>query len=263
MTQSAAYDLPTTAENVFEDEDVFVFPLSFAQERLWFLDQFEPGSPFYNIPTAVRLTGRLDVAALERALNEIVSRHESLRTTFATMDGEPVQVISPSLTLTLPVVDLRELPEAEREAEAMRLATEEAKRPFNLSRGPLLRASLLQLDEACPERSRREEYIVLLTMHHIISDGWSIGVFIGELTTLYGAFSSGRPSPLPELPIQYADFALWQREWLQGEVLGAQLDYWKQHLDGNLGILELPTDHPGRQSTLTWARLNRSSCPSA
>ncbi len=227
---------PDVIEDEQPEEDVFVFPLSFAQERLWFLDQFEPDSPFYNIPAAVHLSGRLDVVALEQTLNEIVRRHESLRTTFGTMDGKPIQIISPSLTLNLPIVDLRDLPEDEREAEAMRLANEEAKRPFNLSRGPLLRVTLLRLDE--------EEYLVLLTMHHIISDGWSIGVFIGELTTLYKAFSCGKPSPLPELPIQYADFAHWQREWLRGEVLEAQLDYWKRHLDGDLGILELPTDRP-------------------
>ncbi|HIP97138.1 MAG TPA: non-ribosomal peptide synthetase, partial [Anaerolineae bacterium] len=179
MTQSGTYDQPTAGENNQEvtEEEVFVFPVSFAQQRLWFLDQFEPGSPFYNIPSAVRLTGKLDVVALERTLNEIVRRHESLRTTFATINGDPVQVISPSLTLPLPVIDLRDLPQAEREAEALRLATGEAMRPFNLTQGPLLRGTLLRLDE--------EEHIVLLTMHHIISDGWSMGVFIGELTTIY------------------------------------------------------------------------------
>ena len=218
------------------EEEVYVFPLSFAQERLWFLDQFEPNSPFYNIPTAVRLTGRLDVVALQQALNEIVRRHESLRTTFATLDREPVQVISPALTLDLPLLDLRDLPQPEREARALHLATEEAKSPFNLSRGPLLRATLLRLE--------KQEYLMLLTMHHIVSDGWSMGVLVNELTTLYDAFSSGQPSPLPELPIQYADFAHWQREWLQGQVLESQLDYWKQHLDSSVGILELPTDYP-------------------
>ncbi len=238
MTQSPPYDLPMVVETDQEiaEEEVYVFPVSFAQQRLWFLDQFEPGSPFYNVPTAVRLSGRLDVVALERTLNEIVRRHESLRTTFTALDGEPMQVISPSLTLPLPIVDLRHLPEAEREAEAMRLAQEEAKRPFDLSRGPLLRTTLLWLDE--------EEYLFLLTMHHIICDGWSIGVFIGELTALYTAFSAGKPSPLPELPIQYADFAVWQREWLQGEVLEEQLAYWKQQLGDDPGILELPTDRP-------------------
>jgi len=241
MAQVLTHDPSTVVENEQEiqeimEEEVFVFPASFAQQRLWFLDQFEPGSPYYNIPSAVRLTGKLDVVALERTLNEIVRRHESLRTTFATMDGEPVQVISPSLTLPLPVVDLRDLPPAERESEAMRLAMEEARRPFNLSQGPLLRTTLLRLDE--------EEYMMLLTMHHIVSDGWSMGVLIGEIATIYAAFSAGKPSPLPELPIQYADFALWQREWLQGEVLETQLNYWKQQLGDDLDVLELPTDHP-------------------
>ena len=161
------------------------FPLSFAQQRLWFLDQWEPDSPFYNIAAAVRLTGPLDVAALEQSLNEIVRRHEVLRAAFVTEKGHPVQVIAPELTLTLPVVDLRHLPEAEREAEALRLATEEAQRPFDLTQGPLLRASLLQLDE--------EEHIALLTMHHIVSDGWSIGVLVREIATLYDAFSAGNP----------------------------------------------------------------------
>ena len=218
------------------EEDVYVFPLSFAQERLWFLDQFEPGSPFYNIPAAVRLTGKLDVVALERTLNEIVRRHEVLRTTFATVNREPVQVISPARMLSLPVIDLQDLPQTRREAEAMRLATEEARRPFDLTRGPLLRGSLLRLDQ--------EEHIVLLTMHHIVSDGWSMGVLVAEIGAIYEAFSTGQPSPLPELPIQYADFAVWQREWLEGEILETQLDYWKGHLGGDPGILELPIDRP-------------------
>jgi amino acid adenylation domain-containing protein len=218
------------------DDEVYVFPVSFAQQRMWFFDQFEPGSPGYNIPSAVRLTGQLDVAALEEALNEVVRRHETLRTTFAVQGGEPVQVISPSLAITLPVTDLRHLPQAEREAEALRLARLEARKSFNLSQGPLVRVELLRLDE--------EEYIFLFTMHHIISDGWSMGVFIGELTALYHAFSHSRPSPLPELPIQYADYAHWQREWLRGEVLEKQLAYWKQQLGGNLPVLNLPTDRP-------------------
>jgi len=211
-------------------------PLSFAQQRLWFLDQLEPGSPFYNIPTAVRLTGPLDVAALERTLNEIVRRHEALRTTFETVDGRARQVIAPELTVPLPVTDLTDLPETEREAEALQLATQEAQRPFDLARGPLLRARLLRLG--------REDHVALLTMHHIVSDGWSMGILIQEIAALYEAFSSGRPSPLQELPIQYADFAHWQREWLQGEILEAQLSYWKQQLDGSPPLLELPTDRP-------------------
>ncbi|HID62186.1 MAG TPA: non-ribosomal peptide synthetase, partial [Anaerolineae bacterium] len=211
-------------------------PLSFAQQRLWFLDQLEPGSPFYNIPTAVRLTGPLDVAALEQTLNEIVRRHEALRTTFETVDGRARQVIAPELTVPLPVTDLTDLPEAEREAEALQLASQEAQRPFDLARGPLLQARLLRLGG--------EDHVALLTMHHIVSDGWSMGILIQEIAALYEAFSNGRPSPLQELPIQYADFAHWQREWLQGETLEAQLSYWKQQLDGSPPLLELPTDRP-------------------
>ena len=211
-------------------------PLSFAQERLWFLDQLEPGNPFYNTPLALRLRGPLDTDALERSLNEVVRRHEALRTTFATADGQPVQLIAPSLTILLPVLDLRPLAEVERSAEVKRLADEEAQRVFDLARGPLLRATLLRLGQ--------EEHVILLTMHHIISDGWSMGVLIRELSSLYDAFSRGMPSPLPELAIQYADFAAWQRQWFQGEVLETQLRYWKQRLADAPPILKLPSDRP-------------------
>jgi len=209
-------------------------PLSFAQQRLWFLDQLGPDSPLYNIPDAVRLTGRLSVPALEQSLNEMIRRHETLRTTFATVDGRPVQVIAPFSTMALPSVDLWDLPKAEQEAEAWRLATEEALRSFDLARGPLLRTTVLRLDE--------EEHVLLVTMHHIISDGWSMGILTREAVALYEAFANGKPSPLSELPIQYADFAAWQREWLRGEVLDAQLAYWKQQLDGAPAVLELSTD---------------------
>ncbi|AVH69220.1 non-ribosomal peptide synthetase [Nostoc sp. 'Lobaria pulmonaria (5183) cyanobiont'] len=211
-------------------------PLSFAQQRLWFLDQIEPGTPLYNVPAAVRLKGSLNIAALEQSFNEIVRRHEALRTTFQTLDGQPVQLISPILTLALPILDWRQLRHDEREAEVQRLADKEAQRPFDLAKGPLLRVTLVRLDEA--------EYVALLTMHHIISDAWSTGILIRELSTLYEAFSTGQPSPLPELPIQYADFAAWQRQWLQGEVLNAQLSHWRKQLSGNLPILQLPTDYP-------------------
>ena len=216
-------------------ENNFV-PPSFAQERLWFLDQWEPGGSGYINSDAFRLTGKLNQEALERSLNEVIRRHESLRTTFAVVDGRPVQVIAPTLTVIPTVIDLCELPESEREAEALRLATEEMQRGFDLSRGPLLRASLLRLGQ--------EEHVLQLTMHHIISDGWSAGVLFRELGTLYEAFSANRPSPLAELPLQYADYAVWQREWLQGEVLERQLAYWKEQLGGNLPVLELPTDRP-------------------
>jgi amino acid adenylation domain-containing protein len=211
-------------------------PLSFAQQRLWFLDQLVPDAPIYNIPLAYRVTGRLNVAALEQSLREIVHRHEALRTTFTAVDGQPIQVIAPEIDLSLPVVDLRELVETKREAEAQRLAIQEAQQPFDLTTGLLLRVKLLRLAAA--------EHVLLLTMHHIVSDGWSLGVLMRELGVLYEGFSSGKPASLPELPIQYADFALWQREWLSGDVLDSQLAYWKQRLGGELPVLELPTDRP-------------------
>jgi amino acid adenylation domain-containing protein len=217
-------------------ENLDKYPLSFAQQRLWFLDQLEPDSVVYNIPTAFRLTGLLDVAALEKSLNNIVQRHEALRTIFSVVEGQPVQIIAPTLTLPLPVIDLRNLPEAERDAEAQRLAIEEARRPFDLGRGSLLRATLLRLED--------EEHVLLLTMHHIVSDGWSMGVFFQELSALYKALSTGKPASLPELPIQYVDFAVWQRGWLQGETLETQLLYWREHLAGAPPLLTLPTDHP-------------------
>jgi non-ribosomal peptide synthetase component F len=209
-------------------------PLSYAQQRLWFLYQLEPDSPAYNITTPVRLTGWLNIAALEQSLNEIVRRHEALRTTFVLVEGQPFQRIAPALNLTLPLIDLRQLSLEERNAEALRIAKKEAWQPFKLEQGLLLRCSLLQLEQT--------EYLLLFTMHHIVSDGWSIGVLTRELTTLYEAFCCGQPSPLPELPIQYADFAVWQQQWLQGQVLEAQLSYWKQQLSDNLPTLELPTD---------------------
>ncbi len=211
-------------------------PLSFAQQRLWFIDQLDPGNSVYNFPVAVRLKGALNLAALEESLSEIVRRHEALRTTFSMVDGQPAQVIASRLMITLPVVDLRALSEVEREAEVQRLVVEEARHPFDLARGPLLRARVLRLAE--------DEQVGLLTMHHIVSDGWSAGILIREMAALYQAYCTESPSPLPELPIQYADFAYWQREWLQGAVLQKQLDYWKKQLDGAPPLLELPADHP-------------------
>jgi len=212
-------------------------PLSSAQQRLWFLDKLDPGGFSYNIPTLVRVTGPLNVTALEQSLNEIVRRHEGLRTTFSSMEGRPVQVITPSSTLKIPMMDLRELSETDREGEVRRLSIEEAQCPFNLAQGPLLRVKLLCLAE--------EKHVLLLTMHHIISDGWSIDVLFRELEALYEAFSADKPSPpLPELPIQYADFALWQRQWLEGRVLEAQLSYWIRQLNGAPSVLELPADRP-------------------
>ncbi|MFQ5421804.1 MAG: condensation domain-containing protein, partial [Anaerolineae bacterium] len=219
-----------------QEDEVVVFPVSFAQQRLWFLDQFEPNSPFYNIPVAVRLHGRLDTTILQNVLNEIAARHEILRTTFDTIDGEPVQLIAPTGHIPLILIDLQHLPAAERQHEALRLANNEAKRPFTLNTGPLFRAHLFRL--------AANDFVAIFVMHHIISDGWSISVLIREISILYAAFVAKRPSPLPELPIQYADFAHWQRKWLQGDVLQAQMDYWANKLGPDLPVLELPTDHP-------------------
>jgi amino acid adenylation domain-containing protein len=210
--------------------------LSFAQQRLWFFNQLDPGNSAYNIPAAGRLKGPLNLAALEQCLNEIIKRHESLRTTFGKVDGRPTQVIAPTLTIKLPVVDLRKLPVSEREIEVRRLVTAEAQRPFDLSQGPLIRGTVLQLGD--------EEHVGLLTMHHIVSDGWSTGILIREMAALYVAFCAGGSSPLPVLPIQYADFAHWQRQWLQGEVLETQIAYWKKQLAGAPALIDLPTDHP-------------------
>ena len=211
-------------------------PLSFAQQRLWFLDELQPGSAFYNMTFAASLSGPLRVDVLERALGEVVARHEILRTSFITIEGMPEQVIAPELPVVLTVNDLRKLSRSEREAAASRLSNEEAQQPFDLSRLPLLRASLLRLDET--------EYVLLLTMHHIISDYWSIGLLIQELAALYGAFSAGLPSPLPELKIQYSDFAHWQQTSFKGDVLERQLTYWKTKLAGSPGVIELPVDKP-------------------
>ena len=210
-------------------------PLSFAQQRLWFLDQLVPNNPFYNVPAALRLTGSLNLRALQQTFNEIVRRHEALRTTLAVVSGQPVQRIAAAFHLPINVVDLRNLPKESRQIEANRLTAEEAQRSFNLSTDLLLRVTLLQLDDA--------EYLLMLNMHHIVSDGWSIGVLIQELGALYTAFASEKPSPLPALSIQYADFAKWQREWLQGEVLETQLAYWRQQLNG-ISMLNLPADRP-------------------
>ncbi|HVR97917.1 MAG TPA: condensation domain-containing protein, partial [Thermoanaerobaculia bacterium] len=210
-------------------------PLSFAQERLWFLDQLTPGSAAYNIPAAVRLTGRLDAAALRQALDEVARRHEVLRTTFPQTDGRPSQLVHPPRPFVLPVVDLTDLMDS-REAEALRLAAEEPRQPFDLTRGPLLRAVLLRLGE--------REHLLPLTMHHIVSDAWSRGIFVREVGTLYRAFASGEASPLPDLPVQYADYAVWQRNRLAGGVLDELTAYWRQGLAGVPSVLELPADRP-------------------
>ncbi|MEH2405209.1 amino acid adenylation domain-containing protein [Nostoc sp.] len=209
-------------------------PLSFSQERLWFIQQLQPDSFAYNVSLAFCLQGLLNISALEDSLNEIIQRHEALRTTFLASQNQPVQVIAPNLNLTLPVVDLQELSERERETQVLQLVKNEVEQPFDLEQGSLLRFSLVQL--------RENEYVLLLSVHHIVFDGWSEGVLWRELTALYTAFSTGKPSPLSKLPIQYVDFAVWQRQWLQGQVIDTQLDYWKQQLAGSPPLLELPTD---------------------
>ena len=209
-------------------------PLSFSQERLWFIHQLQPDSSTYNVSLAFRLQGLLNISALEHSLNQIIQRHEALRTTFVASENKPVQVIASSLNLTLPVVNLRELPEIKRETQVLQLVKNEVEQPFDLEQGSLLRSSLVQL--------RENEYVLLLSVHHIVFDGWSDGVLWRELTALYTAFCTGKPSPLPDLPIQYADFAVWQRQWLQGQVMDTQLDYWKQQLAGSPPLLELPID---------------------
>src|SRR5689334_1394539 len=208
-------------------------PLSFAQQRLWFLDQLEPGSASYNISRAVRLKGQLDFQALQQALNAIVARHESLRTNFTSVDDEPLQTIAPTRAIEIQLVELGGLPSPNREPEARNLASEAARHPFNLERDHLLRATLFRLEDA--------DHVLLIVLHHIVSDGWSMGVLFRELETLYEAFASARPSPLAPLQIQYGDFARWQREWLTGQVLEEQVNFWKQQLGGAPAVLELST----------------------
>jgi amino acid adenylation domain-containing protein/FkbM family methyltransferase len=210
-------------------------PLSFAQQRLWFFDQLEPHSALYNLPIVLRLEGPLDLLALGRSIERIVERHESLRTIFVMSEDQPCQRILPQLALSLSLVDLREYPEDEREAEAIRLIDSEIQRPFDLARGPSLRAMVARIAQ--------NNHMLLLTLHHIVSDGWSVKVMLRELSALYDAYCDGRPSPLEDLGFQYADYAVWQRQWLQGEVLQKQLSYWKAQLEG-VPALELPADRP-------------------
>jgi amino acid adenylation domain-containing protein len=228
-------------------------PLSFAQQRLWFLDQLQPNNPVYNVAHIVRMAGSLNVSSLEKSLNEIVSRHDTLRTSFQTVNDQPVQVITPALTLPLSFKDLTSLPELERESEARRLATEEVKRPFQLSTGPLLRAALFKLND--------DDHVLVLNTHHIISDRWSLGVLSEELAALYEAFRENQPSPLPDLSIQYADYAVWQREFLTGETLETQLTYWKQQLAGAPRVLDLPTDRNRQAVDNFWGSVYSQPLP--
>jgi aspartate racemase len=216
--------------------DAEAFPLSFTQQRLWFLAQLEPNNPSYNVPQTLRLKGALNVDILEQAINTIVARHESLRTVFKEVNGQPVQIVSPEHQVKLLFKDLKGLPPAEREPEARRLAIAEAQRPFDLTRDYSLRAVLVRIED--------DDHWLLLTMHHIASDGWSMGLLTRELSIIYEALATNQPIDLPELPVQYADFGEWQREWLQGEVLEEQLRYWLDSLAGAPAKLELPTDRP-------------------
>jgi amino acid adenylation domain-containing protein len=216
-------------------EQIYIFAASSAQRSLWFLDQLAPGSALYNLHTAARLASELNVAALERSLNEIVQRHESLRTAFKDVEGEPVQAVAANLEVKLQVVDLTAVPQQQREDTAYRLVAEEAEKPFDLSTWPLIRAHLVRLD--------REDSVLLVVFHHIVCDFWSVEIFTRELNILYEAFCAGKPSPLSELPIQYGDFAEWQSEWLQGAEAAAHLDYWKKQL-ADLPVLQMPTDWP-------------------
>jgi amino acid adenylation domain-containing protein len=226
---------------VIMEAEFYIFPTSFAQRRLWFLDRLAPGNPFYNLGGAVRIRAPLVPEIAKHVLNEIVRRHESLRTRFLMEDGEPMQVVAPSLAIPLPIVDLTALAPSARDAEIAHWLTTEVCAAFDLAAGPLLRSRLLKLDKS--------DHVLILAMHHIVSDGWSMSVLGREISALYAAYAAGRPSPLPDLPIQYADYAVWQRGWLEGPELERQLDYWRHEL-ADLPTLELPTDfrRPATQS---------------
>ena len=208
-------------------------PLSFAQQRIWFLTQFQPDNPVYNVYRAWRLMGRLDIEALQQAVTAIVARHGVLRSTIKVVDGLPIQETASALNVRLSIVDLRRYSSTEREAKSIQFAITEARLPFDLEKGPMFRVKLLQLGD--------DDFVLLLNLHHIVSDGWSVGVLHHELGVLYEAFSGGKPSPLMDLPIQYSDYSRWQRERLQGDMLVEQLSYWKRQL-ADLTVLELPTD---------------------
>ncbi len=211
-------------------------PLASNQEGLWFLEQMEPGKGNFNIPGAVRLQGQLNVKALERSFNEIIRRHEALRTTFVTQqDGTPSQVVSPATLFALSPIDLRDVPTHQRETEVLRRTTDASQMHFDLQQGPLMRIQLLRLGE--------EEHVLILTIHHIVADGWSMDVLTKELHALYGAFLNGHTSPLTDLPIQYSDYARWERDEARSEVLQSRLSYWQRQLSGSLPVLNLPTDH--------------------
>ena len=231
-TQSSSADLTTIKPR---DRRFDPPPLSFAQQQLWFLDQLAPGNWFYNETSALQLPRGIDIPALEWSINELIRRHESLRTSFSTVNGEPVQIIAAGVKLAMTVVDLRALPRSKGDAEARALAAQDAQTPFDLTRSPLMRATLLRLAD--------DDAVLVLTLHHITFDGWSFTILLKELSGLYEARAEGRPSPLPEPTLQYADYAVWQRKWLRGETLENELSYWRKQLMG-LRALELPTDRP-------------------
>ncbi|MFD2169281.1 amino acid adenylation domain-containing protein [Tumebacillus lipolyticus] len=230
IEQTAQTDIPPIAASVRADK----LPLSYAQERLWFFEELQSGTATYNIPGGLRLTGRLDISALQRSLQSILDRHEALRTSFRTRDGQPEQVIEHGLSMPFAVIDLQGVPAAEREAEAVRLTDAEARKPFDLSIAPLIRATLLVLGE--------EDHVLLLTMHHLVADGWSLGVLVRELTAFYSAYTAEQPVPFAELPIHYADYAQWQKGL--ESLFDRQMAYWEQQLGGDLAVLQLPTDKP-------------------
>ncbi|MEA5621854.1 non-ribosomal peptide synthetase [Nostoc sp. UHCC 0251] len=218
-------------------------PLTFTQQQLWFINQLQPGTATYNIPVAIHLTGKLNVSVLVRSFNEIIQRHDILRTSFEVVDGEPIQKVADAIAFnarsaiafSLPEIDLGHLADEQQQTEVQKLSLQEAQLSFDLGQAPLLRAKLLHL---------HTESILLINLHHLVGDGWSIKVLVQELSTIYQAFCTGKPSPLPQLPVQYTDFVYWQRNWLQGEVIEKYLAYWKQQLGGNLPVLQLPTDRP-------------------
>ncbi|MFZ0538614.1 MAG: condensation domain-containing protein, partial [Candidatus Sulfotelmatobacter sp.] len=219
------------------------YPASFAQQRLWFLDQLDPETAAYNLPRAFRITGPLDVDILKQAFQMVVGRHSSLRTVFDSVDGEARQIVLSDVEVEIPVIDLAGIPTAERESEALRIASEEGKKPFDLSEGPLLRPMLVRLDP--------EKHFLVLVIHHIITDGWSIALLFREVTKIYAALTKNETPVLPELTLQYAEYAQWQREYMSGELLKGEIEHWKHKLAGAQTLLDLPTDHP-RPSSYSW-----------
>src|SRR6266576_4205538 len=219
------------------------FPASFAQQRLWFLDQLEPGTAAYNLVRAFRITGSLNIQALTAAIRGIVHRHEALRTVFETVEGEARQVVLSNVHVQVPIIDLTHLPASQTEPEAIRIAGEEGKKPFDLTRGPLFRTLLVRLN--------KDQYLLVLAMHHIITDGWSISILFRELARSYEGFVDDKEPELPELPVQYAEYAQWQREYISSDAVAKQVEYWKNKLAGAQTILDLPVDHP-RPNTHSW-----------